>query len=91
MLTRINYGWRRVRQRTGIWPIERKDCRRHLPRSAVARQFPATRRMAWAGKPEPTEGHAMHVFRLYRHDPDTNNKPRMPTIELQVGDADRTP
>lgn len=47
--------------------------------------------MAWTGKPEPTEGHAMHVFRLYRHDPDTNNKPRMPTIELQVGDADRTP
>ena len=31
----------------------------------------------------------MHVFHLYRYDPDTDDKPRMQTIELEVGDNDR--
>ena len=31
----------------------------------------------------------MHVFHLYRYDPDTSDKPRMQTIELEVGDKDR--
>jgi succinate dehydrogenase / fumarate reductase, iron-sulfur subunit len=31
----------------------------------------------------------MHIFHIYRYDPDADEKPRMQVIELEVGDADR--
>ena len=31
----------------------------------------------------------MHIFHLYRYDPDVDDKPRMQTIELEVSDDDR--
>jgi succinate dehydrogenase / fumarate reductase, iron-sulfur subunit len=31
----------------------------------------------------------MHIFHIYRYDPDADEKPRMQVIELEVSDADR--
>ena len=35
------------------------------------------------------EDQAMHIFHIYRYDPDRDTKPRMQSLELEIDDSER--